>query len=63
MTLAESGNADAHQGRERRAGETVERLASRMATPDRAVNAFRILSGLAPNDRINSGEWMKIVVG
>jgi len=43
-------------------GETVERLASRMATPDRAVERFRILNGLAPNDRINSGEWMKIVV-
>jgi predicted Zn-dependent protease len=43
-------------------GETVERLARRMATPDRAVERFRILNGLAPNDRINSGEWMKIVV-
>jgi predicted Zn-dependent protease len=43
-------------------GETVERLASRMATPDRAVERFRILNGLAPNDRISSGDWMKIVV-
>lgn len=43
-------------------GETVERLASRMATPDRAVERFRILNGLAPGDRINPGDWMKIVV-
>jgi predicted Zn-dependent protease len=33
-----------------------------MATPDRAVERFRILNGLAPNDRISSGDWMKIVV-
>jgi predicted Zn-dependent protease len=43
-------------------GETVERLASRMAIPDRAVERFRILNGLAPNDHINPGDWMKIVV-
>jgi predicted Zn-dependent protease len=33
-----------------------------MATPDRAVERFRILNGLAPGDRINPGDWMKIVV-
>jgi predicted Zn-dependent protease len=43
-------------------GETVERLASRMATPDRAIERFRILNGLAAGDRINPGDWVKIVV-
>jgi predicted Zn-dependent protease len=33
-----------------------------MATPDRAVERFRILNGLAAGDRINPGDWVKIVV-
>jgi predicted Zn-dependent protease len=43
-------------------GETVERLAGRMATPDRHIERFRILNGLAPNERVNSGDQVKLVV-
>ena len=43
-------------------GETVERLASRMATADRAVERFRVLNGLGPNDRLSPGDQVKIVV-
>jgi len=43
-------------------GETVERLASRMATPDRPVDRFRVLNGLAANDRVSPGDQLKIVV-
>jgi predicted Zn-dependent protease len=42
-------------------GDTVERLASRMAIHDRAVERFRVLNGLGPNDRVNAGDRMKIV--
>jgi predicted Zn-dependent protease len=44
------------------AGDTVERLASRMATPDRAVERFRVLNGLGPHERVNAGDQVKIVV-
>jgi predicted Zn-dependent protease len=43
-------------------GETVERLAGRMATPDRHIERFRILNGLAPNERVNPGDQVKLVV-
>jgi len=43
-------------------GETVERLASRMATVDRPLERFRVLNGLAPNERVNPGDLVKIVV-
>jgi predicted Zn-dependent protease len=43
-------------------GETVERLAGRMATSDRQIERFRILNGLAPNERVASGEQVKLVV-
>ena len=43
-------------------GDTIERLASRMATPDRSVERFRILNGLEPNDRIAAGDAVKLVV-
>jgi predicted Zn-dependent protease len=43
-------------------GETVERLASRMVPPDRQVERFRILNGLAPTDRVSPGDQVKIVV-
>ena len=41
-------------------GDTVERLASRMAT-DRGVERFRILNGLGANDRLRPGDSVKIV--
>src|SRR5262249_56977712 len=34
-------------------GDTVERLASRMAVPDQAVERFRALNGLGPNHPVN----------
>jgi predicted Zn-dependent protease len=45
-----------------RRGDTVERLASRMALIDRRVERFRILNGLNPGERIKPGERVKIVV-
>jgi len=45
-----------------RAGDTVERLASRMALIDRQVERFRVLNGLEPGDRVKAGEQVKIVV-
>jgi predicted Zn-dependent protease len=43
-------------------GDTVEKLASRMAVPDRAVERFRVLNGLGPGDRVKPGGEVKIVV-
>ena len=43
-------------------GDTVERLASRMVGVDRPVERFRVLNGLAPGDRVNPGDQVKIVV-
>jgi predicted Zn-dependent protease len=43
-------------------GETIERLASRMAIADRAVERLRVLNGLGPNDRLSPGDQVKIVV-
>jgi predicted Zn-dependent protease len=42
-------------------GDTVERLAARMATSDRPVERFRLLNGLGPADRVRPGEQVKIV--
>jgi predicted Zn-dependent protease len=43
-------------------GETVERLAGRMALTDRPLERFRILNGLSPADHIKPGDQVKIVV-
>jgi predicted Zn-dependent protease len=43
-------------------GDTVERLASRMALIDRQVERFRVLNGLEPGDHLKVGELVKIVV-
>jgi predicted Zn-dependent protease len=43
-------------------GDTVERLASRMAMHDRAVERFRVLNGLGANERVNPGDQVKLVV-
>jgi predicted Zn-dependent protease len=43
-------------------GDTVERLANRMATPDRSLERFRVLNGLGPNERLNPGDQVKLVV-
>jgi predicted Zn-dependent protease len=43
-------------------GDTVERLASRMAISDRQVERFRIINGLAAGERLNPGDQVKIAV-
>ena len=43
-------------------GDTVERLASRMAVPDRALERFRVLNGLEPGDKLKPGSQVKIAV-
>ncbi len=43
-------------------GDTVERLARRMAIHDRQAERFRVLNGLNPGDRLTPGEQVKIVV-
>jgi predicted Zn-dependent protease len=42
--------------------DTVEKLASRMATADRQLERFRVLNGLEPGDRLKAGSEVKIVV-
>ena len=43
-------------------GDTVEKLAGRMAVADRAVERFRVLNGLEPGDKLKPGTEAKIVV-
>jgi predicted Zn-dependent protease len=43
-------------------GETVERLARQMAVSDHPVERLRVLNGLAPKDRVNPGDLVKLVV-
>jgi predicted Zn-dependent protease len=43
-------------------GDTVEKLARRMAINDHAVERFRVLNGLSANDHIKPGEKLKLVV-
>ncbi len=43
-------------------GDTVERLASRMALIDRQLDRFRVLNGLEANDRLQPGDLVKIIV-
>jgi predicted Zn-dependent protease len=45
-----------------RSGDTVERLARRMAVSDRHVERFRVLNGLGPNDKLKPGDRVKLVV-
>jgi len=40
----------------------VEKLASRMAVTDRAVERFRVLNGLEPGEKLRPGSEVKIVV-
>ena len=42
-------------------GDTVERLASRMAVADKQVERFRVLNNLDPNARVKPGDSVKIV--
>jgi predicted Zn-dependent protease len=43
-------------------GDTVEKLATRMAVADRQVERFRVLNGLEAGARLKSGSEVKIVV-
>ena len=45
-----------------RRGDTVERLARRMAVADRHVERFRVLNGLGAQDKIKPGDVVKVVV-
>jgi predicted Zn-dependent protease len=45
-----------------RPGETVEKLAARMAYTDRQVERFRVLNGLDAKDKVKPGDLVKIVV-
>src|SRR5262249_15511615 len=45
------------------AGDTVERMASRMAVSDRPVERFRVLNRLGPNDHANPGDEARLGVG
>jgi predicted Zn-dependent protease len=64
MTIAESQAAKPLHIKIARAdpGDTVEKLAALMATPDRPIERFRVLNGLAPGDRVNPGDLVKLVV-
>ncbi len=44
------------------AKDTVESLARRMATADHALDRFRVLNGLGPNDTLKPGTKVKMVV-
>ncbi len=43
-------------------GDTVEKLASRMAVPDRQVERFRVLNGLDSTTKLKPGSEVKLVV-
>jgi predicted Zn-dependent protease len=43
-------------------GDTVDKLASRMAIADHAVERFRVINGLDAGDRLKPGSEVKIVV-
>jgi predicted Zn-dependent protease len=62
MSVSEINAAKPHRIKIVTAGadDTVERLASHMAT-DRQVERFRILNGLGPTDRVRAGDRVKIV--
>jgi predicted Zn-dependent protease len=64
MSLAESSSAKPQRIKVVTVadGDTVERLASRMATVDHPVERFRVLNGLGPTDKVNPGDQVKIVV-
>jgi predicted Zn-dependent protease len=43
-------------------GDTVDRLARRMAVPDRAIERFLVLNGLTRNAALKPGDYVKLVV-
>ena len=45
-----------------RAGDTVDKLARRMAVADRQAERFRVLNGMGDKDRLRPGDYAKVVV-
>ena len=45
-----------------KAGDTVDKLARRMAVTDRQAERFRVLNGLGDKDRLTPGDMVKVVV-
>ena len=43
-------------------GDTIEKLAGKMAVADRALDRFRVLNGLDPGDRLKTGSEVKVVM-
>jgi predicted Zn-dependent protease len=64
MTVAEMHSAKPLRIKviEVKPGDTVDRLARRMAVSDRPAERFRVLNGLGPNDKIKPGDRVKVVV-
>jgi predicted Zn-dependent protease len=64
MTLAEIEEAKPLRVRVVKVGpgDTVDKLAARMAVADRQTERFRVLNGLDPGDRLKLGSEVKIVV-
>ncbi|MBM3530160.1 MAG: Zn-dependent protease [Alphaproteobacteria bacterium] len=64
MSLAEIQSAKPHRLRivTVRQGDTVERLARRMAVSDRHSERFRVLNGLAANARVRPGDMVKLII-
>jgi predicted Zn-dependent protease len=44
------------------AGDTIEGLASRMATRDHSLERFRIINGFEPHERLTPGQSVKLVM-
>jgi predicted Zn-dependent protease len=64
MSLAEMQSAKPLRIKvlEAKRGDTVERLAHRMAVGDRNLERFRVLNGLGPHDAVKPGDLVKVVV-
>jgi len=64
MTSAEMAQAQPLRLKlvEVKSGDTVEKLAHRMAVGERPVERFRVLNGLGEHDRLKPGDLVKIVV-
>jgi predicted Zn-dependent protease len=45
-----------------RPGDTPEKLARRMAVPDHALETFRVVNGLAPDEALQPGRKVKLVI-
>ena len=64
MSLAESNSSKPHRLKVVTVaeGDTVEKLANRMAASDHPLERFRLINGLGSNDRLNPGDSVKVVV-